>query len=228
MASHGSQRLFLFFCLVFSLTTVLVFWDVPYLRPLRYFSTAIHEACHALAAILTGGTVVEIHLDGESGHMQSYGGIRLIVSPAGYVGTALIGMLLLLAGRNERSSDQAMVLLGGIVGALVFLYTDSFFNLYVILTLGLCGLIILSTLVSFTRYITLFISTFLMAASLDDARVYLFSKLGGDPALIYRTDAGILARYLGFELLALPIAFVFFLMSAWLYWYGLKRFLRLS
>jgi len=79
---------------------------VPYsdylLYPLRLFVTFIHESGHAMAALLTGGSVDSLHVSpGGSGVTW----IR--VSPlwawislsGGYVGSALFGALLLQTGR---------------------------------------------------------------------------------------------------------------------------------
>ncbi len=84
-------------------------WFVPYsdylLYPLRIFVTFIHESGHALAALLTGGSVDSLHV-----HATGSGVTWVRVSPfwgwvslsGGYVGAALFGSLLLQVGRFTR------------------------------------------------------------------------------------------------------------------------------
>jgi lysylphosphatidylglycerol synthetase-like protein (DUF2156 family) len=78
----------------------LVCWQMPYvstvLYPFKLFVTTIHEACHALMARLTGGNVGLISISpDESGVTLSMGGIKWLVSMAGYIGTAMFGGLLI-------------------------------------------------------------------------------------------------------------------------------------
>jgi hypothetical protein len=82
---------------------------VPYsdylLYPLRLFVTFIHESGHAVAALLTGGSVESLHVS------PSGSGVTWVrVAPlwawvslsGGYVGAALFGALLLQTGRLTR------------------------------------------------------------------------------------------------------------------------------
>lgn len=71
--------------------------------PFLIFSTFIHETSHAVAAVLTGGEVESliVRMNG-SGVTYTRGGLRFVVSSAGYLGTTLFGALLLLLSRNEK------------------------------------------------------------------------------------------------------------------------------
>jgi hypothetical protein len=76
-------------------------WFIPFANiatyPFRLFVTYVHETGHALAALLTLGSVggMVIHPDG-SGETYTMGGIRFLISSAGYLGSTLFGALLLL------------------------------------------------------------------------------------------------------------------------------------
>jgi hypothetical protein len=78
-----------------------VFWDFKFLLPLKLLVVAMHETGHAVASLVAGGRVshVMISLD-QSGECLSaipdgfFG--RVLVSSAGYVGSALAGALLLV------------------------------------------------------------------------------------------------------------------------------------
>ena len=74
---------------------------------------AFHEFGHAFAAVLTGGRVKSISLDPrEGGVTHMYGGIQGITLPAGYLGSSLIGALLIFCGFNVVASKVASIVLG--------------------------------------------------------------------------------------------------------------------
>jgi len=74
---------------------------------------AFHEFGHALAACCTGGRVKSISLDPrEGGVTHMYGGMSAITLPAGYLGSSLIGALLIFCGFNIVASKVASIVLG--------------------------------------------------------------------------------------------------------------------
>lgn len=77
------------------------FWDSPVLLPFKLLSVMGHETGHAIAALLVGGSVDHVSLrPDESGQCLSSipdGFLaKTMVYSAGYVGSAVIGVLLLL------------------------------------------------------------------------------------------------------------------------------------
>lgn len=69
--------------------------------PLRILAVFFHEMLHAVAAFLTGGGVTAIEVTSyEAGRTALYGGLPVIVYSAGYLGTAILGGVFLLSGRN--------------------------------------------------------------------------------------------------------------------------------
>ncbi|HIC67960.1 MAG TPA: hypothetical protein EYO90_00350, partial [Candidatus Latescibacteria bacterium] len=61
----------------------LALWDTVLIKPFRLFVVTVHEVCHAGAALLTGGEVVEMRTAAdESGHTLARGGVfAVILSP---------------------------------------------------------------------------------------------------------------------------------------------------
>ncbi|MEI6408730.1 MAG: M50 family metallopeptidase [Bacteroidota bacterium] len=77
------------------------------LYPVTLFVTFLHEFGHALAGILTGGTVegMRINPDG-SGLTRTTGGSQGIILMGGYLGSAILGNLLFYIGAHKRSITQ--------------------------------------------------------------------------------------------------------------------------
>jgi hypothetical protein len=78
-----------------------VFWDWPFLLPFKLLAVMGHETGHALAALLVGGSVDRVSLSlNEAGECLSRipdGFLaRVMVFSAGYVGSALISVALLV------------------------------------------------------------------------------------------------------------------------------------
>lgn len=103
-----------------ALAALLVGWLGPLAYPFRLLTTLVHELSHGLAAIVTGGAFVRfvIFPDG-AGVAYTAGGLRALVIPAGYVGVAVAGALLIMLGRSVRASRLAL----GVVGAALALLT---------------------------------------------------------------------------------------------------------
>ena len=79
---------------------VVALWDTPLVYPLKVLTVMLHEMCHALATLATGGQVLEIKTRwDESGHTLSRGGWAWLIYPAGYLGTALLGSIAILIRR---------------------------------------------------------------------------------------------------------------------------------
>jgi hypothetical protein len=107
--------------------TTLLLAVIPWLGPINYslrlLMTTVHELGHGLAAILTGGDFVRfvVYPDG-SGVAHTGGGWRFVIIPAGYLGAALFGAILITLGRNQRQSRVALITIGSILFLLSLLY----------------------------------------------------------------------------------------------------------
>lgn len=96
---------------------IALLWNIPYVRwslwPFKMLVIAFHEFGHAITACCTGGRVKSISLDPREGgvtHMQ--GGISAITLPAGYLGSSIIGALLIFCGFDIVASKVASIVLG--------------------------------------------------------------------------------------------------------------------
>lgn len=96
---------------------IALLWNLPYVRwslwPFKMLVIAFHEFGHAITACCTGGKVESISLDPrEGGVTRMRGGISAITLPAGYLGSSLIGALLIFCGFDIVASKVASIVLG--------------------------------------------------------------------------------------------------------------------
>ena len=90
--------------------------------PLQYLNTHLHEMGHALAAVLTGGSVesIQVHADGSGVTLARYA-YPTVVASAGYVGASFFGAILIACSRDAKSSSYALL---GV--AVILLVEDTF------------------------------------------------------------------------------------------------------
>ena len=96
-----------------ALACLFFLWDTPLLYPLKMLVVFFHEISHGLAALATGGAVERIVLvPQEGGYCVTRGGNAFLVLSAGYLGSLLWGVLLLLVSARGRASRGVLTLLG--------------------------------------------------------------------------------------------------------------------
>jgi len=89
------------------------FWDSAFVLPIKYLTVFFHELSHGLASVFTGGSIVRIELNANQGGVcWTAGGIRFIVTSAGYLGSLLWGSLILLGAVKTRFDQQITAGLG--------------------------------------------------------------------------------------------------------------------
>lgn len=91
--------------------------------PFRLLTTLVHELSHGLAALLTGGSFIRfVVFSNGAGLAYTAGGWRWVIVPAGYIGAALFGAVLILLGRSHRWSRLALAIIGLMMGLLSLRY----------------------------------------------------------------------------------------------------------
>jgi hypothetical protein len=106
-----------------AISVVLSFLPHPYgmiiTYPMNVFVTFIHEGCHALMVILTGGTVSGIGVNPDTSGVTPFrGGIPLLAIPAGYIGSTVFGALLIRLMQKGVPSKALLMATGIILGLL--------------------------------------------------------------------------------------------------------------
>ncbi|MES0881346.1 M50 family metallopeptidase [Roseibium sp. SCP14] len=103
-------------------------WNTPVVIPLKILIVFLHELSHALATLLTGGSVVDLSLSPQQGgHVISRGGNRFIVLSAGYLGSLLLGVVLLVIAVQTKMDRLAVALFGVVTLLITAFYIRDLF-----------------------------------------------------------------------------------------------------
>lgn len=106
-----------------------VFWDTWLTWPVQLLVVFVHECGHALAAVLTGGEVLGLEIQGNlSGRAHTRGGVGFFVLQAGYLASALFGAALMLAAARPRSARHTLLVLAVALAGCGIAFTGSFFS----------------------------------------------------------------------------------------------------
>ncbi|TGK21155.1 M50 family peptidase [Leptospira fluminis] len=174
--------------------TLLSYWNHGWVSYLKDFVVLIHEAGHATATLLTGGSVQTIELQGdEAGQtvaspLAGKGPFVFVVS-AGYLGCCLVGGFLVNRGFKGRLVRPTLLLFGGAILLLTLKYTSSG-GLAQKTGLAWGLFVLISSFLPFgwDRLVTVFLGTSVTLYSLYDLLDFTEN--------IQNTDAGILAGWI--------------------------------
>jgi|TARA_B110000438_G_C15782108_1_gene636754 hypothetical protein len=129
--------------LVFILLAIFFLWNTLALYPLQILVVFFHESSHALAAILTGGEVMEMEISYmQGGHVLSRGGSRFITLSAGYLGSLIWGLIIYFSAVRTDIDKFISFALGSIIATISLIFVRNSFGLIFGL-IGAAGLIFL-------------------------------------------------------------------------------------
>jgi Peptidase M50B-like len=133
----------------------LLLWQAPYgyyaLYPFKILATWMHELSHGVMMLISGAGFdrMEIYPDtsglsfaaGQTERLQ-----RVLIAPAGYMGTPLFGALMLAVGQTARGARWALAGLGAATGLCALLVVSNDFGreALAITGAGLCALALAS------------------------------------------------------------------------------------
>ncbi|MCB1456967.1 MAG: M50 family metallopeptidase [Nitratireductor sp.] len=122
-------------------TLVYALWNTQVVFPLKILVVFLHELSHGLAAILTGGSIEWITLaPDESGLAYIRGGSRFAILTAGYLGSLLLGVLVLLAALKTSADRIVMGVFGATMILVAAFYIRDLFPLVFCIGTGLAML----------------------------------------------------------------------------------------
>lgn len=179
-----SSRNFLILSIVLVVASWL-FWDSPFLFPIRMFVVLLHELGHAMAALATGGQVLRIELlYGEGGAAWTSGGSRFLILNAGYLGSLAFGILLLLSARKDRFVRPVVTLIAVVTAFVTLWYLRPFFSfsfMYGVLASSVLLALASQASTGIQRVVLHFLGIFSCLYALFDIRddVLNFERVGG-------------------------------------------------
>lgn len=183
----GHWQLLLITALVFAL------WQTPVMIPLKILVVFLHELSHAIMTIATGGEVVSLSVSPRQGGLvMSAGGNRFLTLTAGYLGSLLIGVMLLVIALRTRADRLMMGGFGVVMLVVAAFYIRDLFALAFTAGTGLGMLII-------ARFLSCEVSDLLLRVIGLTSMIYvpydIFSDTIARSAL--RSDARMLAEEFG-------------------------------
>ncbi|GEM_PF-120026 len=109
-------------------------WDTPLLYPLKLFVVILHEMSHGIAALMTGGRILEIQIDPRIGGLCRYAKPQgfagdMFVASAGYLGSMFWGALILIVAARTRYDRYVLLLIGLVVFILTIFYVREPFGI---------------------------------------------------------------------------------------------------
>ncbi|HET9751658.1 MAG TPA: M50 family metallopeptidase [Myxococcales bacterium] len=186
----------LLFALAAAAVVGILFWSSWPLYPFKLLVVLMHESGHAAAALLVGGSVDSIRISPDQGGMTISRFApslwrEVVVSSAGYVGSAVSGSVLLYLAARTRQGRWPLVALAAWCALVALLYVRDGFTL---LFVGGCALG-LGLLARFgpgllRRAVLIFLAAFSCCYALYDIRDDLLHLGGGTGG----SDADVLAR----------------------------------
>ena len=106
-------------------------WSTLALYPIKLFVVLLHEISHGIAAIVTGGEVIEIEVNERiGGYCQYRGGNRLVVASAGYLGSLVWGGVILVIASRTPYSRQLGTVLAAVLLTVTLLWIRNSFGVF--------------------------------------------------------------------------------------------------
>jgi hypothetical protein len=190
-----------------SVLLIFLLWDTIFVFPIKLFVVFVHELSHASVAILSGGRVKEMEIGFNlGGKIVSEGGSEIAIASAGYLGSLIWGIILIIAA--EKPASGRYIIFGLPIFIFLILVQSSPSSTVIILSL-----IVILTLIFFAFYlryriISLLLKVIALGSSLYvmvDIKEDLFTNNLNSDALILSQLTGINSTLIGFAWMTISI-----------------------
>jgi hypothetical protein len=175
------------------LLAIFLLWDFPLFYPLKILVVFFHESSHALATLLTGGSVKEMVIQPQAGgHVISMGGNRAITLTAGYLGSLLWGVCIYLLAITSNRDRGIMMSLGGVLIVITLIYISNSFAFFF-------GLITGAVMIASGKWLSMKINDFILRVIGLTSMMYVPLDIYSDTILRshLRSDARMFAEEFG-------------------------------
>ncbi len=175
-------------------------WDTLFVFPIKLFVVFMHEASHALAILISGGSISEISVGLDlGGKITATGGNDIFIASSGYLGSLFFGLLLYFVSeiKNVRKYVYFSVAAVLLLILVISLPTIEF------IVIGLITIAILIASGFFSKI--LLVKIIVKSLSLVSA-IYVLIDLKEDMlSSEFTSDASILAGDLGVDQIVVSI-----------------------
>lgn len=197
--AENKKKIIELLILSFMTAVTYLLWNTVVIYPVKLLVVILHEISHGIAAVLSGGYIVEIAINERlGGHCISSGGNQMFIASAGYLGSLLWGSALFVSGYNKKWNLGFSIFLGSVLIFITANYMENIFAGMIISSFGLYFIIAPRYLPGMLHgYITKFLgitSAFYVAIDIGQDLVVntylgsdasLLSSLTGVPAVIW-------------------------------------------
>ncbi|MEE8432212.1 MAG: M50 family metallopeptidase [Candidatus Desulfatibia sp.] len=102
--------------LLFILLAVVYLWNTRVVYPLKILVVFFHELSHGVMAVITGGSIKEIRIvAAQGGVCVTAGGNRFLTLSAGYLGSLVLGGVILVLATRTRYDQTIATVIGGLM-----------------------------------------------------------------------------------------------------------------
>jgi hypothetical protein len=114
---NKKQKKILEVIILFSIAVIaLLMWDTFIVFPIKLLVVFLHEASHATAAILTGGSVVKMDIGFNlGGRCELTGGNSFIIASFGYLGSFLFGALMFFSAYSKKYGYPIIIFISVVI-----------------------------------------------------------------------------------------------------------------
>lgn len=175
-------------------------WDSKLFIPIKYFVILMHEINHSIAAIITGGYVIDITIDSNLGAQSRIeGGNIFLISSAGYLGSFLSGALLFYSANNKKLKTFSVIC----ISSIIFLFsTNTIKNSFWSLTFTISSILLIITIKFLPEIISCYMLKLLGFSSciyiLFDIKKDVFNNNYISDAKIISEASGLSVEFWGF------------------------------
>lgn len=122
--------------LVLIILASIFLWDTFIIYPIKLMVVLLHEISHGLAAIVTGGKVIDLDIALDlSGFSKIENGNSFIIASSGYLGSLIWGMILFYSSYQKKFRSIVLPIVAGII--VIFLINSSSNEYLIFITIGI-------------------------------------------------------------------------------------------
>lgn len=169
-------------------------WDTFFVFPIKLFVVFMHEASHALAILISGGSISEISIGFDlGGKVTANGGNDFLIASSGYLGSLFFGLLLYYG--SELKNIRKYIYFSVAALLLLILVISSPTLEFIVIGLITIAILIVSGLFSKILLVKIIVKSLALVSA-----IYVLIDLKEDMlSNEFASDASILAGALGVD-----------------------------